>query len=244
MKDKKSFLMYLDNKDVFYELDDKKAGKLIKGIFRYHETGEIIEDRNLKPLFIILKNTFDRDEKKWEDIKQKRSEAGKKGMEKRWKNDNKITNDNTSYQPVTKITDSVSGSVSVSVSGSVINNIWDTHSQCDCITNTNERCKRRASYEIDGIKYCNQHARHFAVDVIDDQQDTIFPTLDELNSYCLENEMGDFDCEKFYDYYEANGWLNKNGSEIKDWKAKVRSWYREDKAKGKLKKNSDDRRLK
>lgn len=69
---------------------------------------------------------------KWEAIKKKRSEAGKKGMESRWgkpkqtiTNDNNvigvITSDNKSKQTITKITvtdtvtDTVTGTVTVPV---------------------------------------------------------------------------------------------------------------------------------
>ena len=216
MEDKKSFVMYLDNKDVFYELNDKQAGRLIKAIFKYQETGEITDDKTLKPLFISLKTTFDRDNKKWEEIKRKRSEAGKKGMENRWGKDNKkyqnITNNNKKYQDITNITDSVSGSVNVNVSVS-------------------EKEKKKEKKEITKNN------------LLTPPTTLPTPTLDELRSYCLENDMGDFDYEKFFDYYEANGWQNKNGSDIKNWKAKVRSWYRDDKEQGKLKVTKSDRRL-
>lgn len=68
------------------------------------------------------------------------------------------------------------------------------------------------------------------------------PTLDELRSYCLENGMEDFNYEKFYNHYESNGWINKNGSEIKNWKAKVRYWYKDDEQNGKLIKRQDTSR--
>lgn len=68
------------------------------------------------------------------------------------------------------------------------------------------------------------------------------PTLDELRSYCLENGMEDFNYEKFYNHYESNGWLNKNGTEIKNWKAKVRYWYKDDEQNGKLIKHQDTSR--
>ena len=64
---------------------------------------------------------------------------------------------------------------------------------------------------------------------------TSAPTLSELRSYCYENDMGNFDYENFYNYYEANGWLNKNGTEIKNWKAKVNYWYKKDLESGKIK---------
>lgn len=64
---------------------------------------------------------------------------------------------------------------------------------------------------------------------------TSAPTLSELRSYCYENDMGNFDYENFYNYYEANGWLNKNGTEIKNWKAKVNYWYKKDLESGRIK---------
>lgn len=72
---------------------------------------------------------------------------------------------------------------------------------------------------------------------------TLTPTLSELRSYCYENDMEDFDYENFYNYYESNGWLNKNGSAIKNWKAKLKYWYNDDKKNGRLKKIDTRRRL-
>ena len=118
--------MYLDNKDVFYDLTDEQAGLLIKAIFKYQETGEIIVKGLLKTVFLTFKSTLDRNEEKWEDIKQKRSEAGKKGMKNRWNSkEENITNDNKCYQEITNITvnDSVNDNVNVNDSVSVINNI-------------------------------------------------------------------------------------------------------------------------
>lgn len=61
------------------------------------------------------------------------------------------------------------------------------------------------------------------------------PTLSELCSYCRENDMSGFDYENFYNYYESNGWINKNGTPIKNWKAKVNYWYKNDLESGKIK---------
>lgn len=50
------------------------------------------------------------------------------------------------------------------------------------------------------------------------------PTLEEVKAYCLERN-NNVDAERFYDYYEANGWkVGKNS--MKDWKASVRTWER------------------
>lgn len=48
------------------------------------------------------------------------------------------------------------------------------------------------------------------------------PTQQEIEAYCLERK-NTVDPQKFFDYYESNGWkVGKNA--MKDWKAAVRSW--------------------
>lgn len=116
---KNSFILYHDQKEVIDELDDEQAGKLIKAIYEYNVNKKLTLTGALKLVFIPFKNSFDRNDDKWDDIVKKRSEAGKKGMEKRWKTEQNITNDNKCYQTITNITDSVSVSVSDSVSDSV-----------------------------------------------------------------------------------------------------------------------------
>ena len=113
---KNSFILYHDQKEVIDELDDEQAGKLIKAIYEYNVNKKLTLTGALKLVFIPFKNSFDRNDDKWDDIVKKRSEAGKKGMEKRWKAEQNITNDNKCYQTITNITDSVSVSVSDSVS--------------------------------------------------------------------------------------------------------------------------------
>lgn len=50
------------------------------------------------------------------------------------------------------------------------------------------------------------------------------PTLEEVKAYCSERK-NNVDAEKFIDYYESNGWhVGKNP--MKDWKAAVRTWER------------------
>ena len=55
----------------------------------------------------------------------------------------------------------------------------------------------------------------------------IKPTLDEVKAYCQEKGYT-WDVEYFYDYYESNGW--KVGRNVmKDWKATVRNWNKNEK---------------
>lgn len=53
------------------------------------------------------------------------------------------------------------------------------------------------------------------------------PTVDEVKAYCLERK-NKVDAVRFVDYYTANGWkVGKNP--MKDWRAAVRTWERDEK---------------
>lgn len=55
------------------------------------------------------------------------------------------------------------------------------------------------------------------------------PTLEEIEHYCRERK-NQVDTSRFFDFYEAKGWMvGKN--KMKDWKAAVRTWEREDNQK-------------
>lgn len=49
------------------------------------------------------------------------------------------------------------------------------------------------------------------------------PTLAEIADYCRErgNEV---DPKRFFDYFEANNWVDSKGQKVKSWKQKVISW--------------------
>lgn len=52
----------------------------------------------------------------------------------------------------------------------------------------------------------------------------IKPTIDEVVDYCRQRN-NQVDANRFVDYYDANGWrIGKNP--MKDWKAAVRTWER------------------
>lgn len=57
------------------------------------------------------------------------------------------------------------------------------------------------------------------------------PTLEQIAEYVGEKGYG-IDPERFFDHYTANGWkVGRNP--MKDWKAAVRKWERDDEAKRK-----------
>lgn len=95
MQNKDSFVLYTKYIEIFKELSDEDAGKLIKVILEY------VNDMNPEPegltkiAFIPIKQQLKEDLVKWKEEKEKRSLAGKKGMESRYNNVTKeLTNDN------------------------------------------------------------------------------------------------------------------------------------------------------
>lgn len=80
MKD--SFILYTEQKEVIDKLSDEQAGKLIKAIYEYVETGQMPKLNALLEIVIIpFKQNIDRNANKYEETKKKRSEAGKIGAE-------------------------------------------------------------------------------------------------------------------------------------------------------------------
>lgn len=66
-----------------------------------------------------------------------------------------------------------------------------------------------------------------------DSKEFIPPTLEQVSDYCKQRN-NTIDPEAFIDYYQLNDWFvgkNKNKQKMKDWKASVRTWERNDKKK-------------
>ena len=132
MQNKDSFVLYTRYIDIFKELTDEQAGQLIKVILEY------VNDLNPEPsglikiAFIPIKQQLKDDLVKWKEEKEKRSLAGKKGMESRYNNvkdnltnDNNvrsvITNDNKTNNVKNEITN-LTDNVYVNVYDNVLNN--------------------------------------------------------------------------------------------------------------------------
>lgn len=60
------------------------------------------------------------------------------------------------------------------------------------------------------------------------------PTKEDVEQYCDEKGIFGFDAERFIDYYTSKGWMiGKN--KMKDWRAAVRTWLRNDRERQKQK---------
>jgi len=110
-KDKKSFILYVDQKDLWNKLPDELAGKLIKHIYSYvsdeHPTSD---DLMIEIAFEPIKQQLKRDLKLFEDKRVKRSEAGLAGANKRWQ---PIANDSNRINDIAKMAVNVNVNVNI-----------------------------------------------------------------------------------------------------------------------------------
>jgi len=124
-KDKKGFILYADQKAIFDQLPNDKAGELIKFILSYvNDENPETDDLIIKLAFTPIQQQLKRDLIKYEETKENRSKAGKAGANKRWQN---ITEDSNRINDIAKI--AVNDNVNVNVIDKVIDNIEERKSK-------------------------------------------------------------------------------------------------------------------
>ena len=110
-EEKKGFLLYSDIIHTIEKLTDEQAGVLFKHILKYvNDENPKCKDLITEIAFEPIKQSLKRDLLKWDDKKQKRSEAGIAGATKRWQN---IANDSKRIKPIANIAVNVNDNVSV-----------------------------------------------------------------------------------------------------------------------------------
>jgi len=168
-KDKKSFILYVDQKDLWNKLPDEIAGKLIKHIYSYvSDENPKSDDLIVEIAFEPIKQQLKRDLKLFEEKRVKRSEAGLAGANKRWQT---IANDSKRINGIAKI------AVNVNVNDNDIYNI-DYQALLDFVNTTFGRSfkvvtdKIKRSYKkllkdgykkediINAMKNCKENSYH------------------------------------------------------------------------------------
>jgi hypothetical protein len=124
-ENKKSFILYCDQKGVWDKLDDAQAGRLVKHIIAYvNDENPVASDFVTELAFEPIKQSLKRDLRKWEKQQEQRVEAGKRSAEIRQRNATKA-NDRLTTVNERSISSTVNGSVngSVSVNDNEINTL-------------------------------------------------------------------------------------------------------------------------
>jgi len=116
-ENKKSFVLYADMIHTVKKMPKSKQADLFMTILKYvNDENPVVEDLIVSLVWEPIKFQLKRDLLKYENIRTKKSDAGKKGMEIRYKKDNSvITEPNSVTSLVTKLTDTVNDNVTVNV---------------------------------------------------------------------------------------------------------------------------------
>ena len=113
-ENKRSFILYADMINVVDQLNDKEAGQLIKLILKYvNDMNPKAPNRLIALTFEPIKAQLKRDLKKFEKIKEKRSDAGKMGGRPKKQTKAKKANAFLEKQTKAKKADTVTDTVTV-----------------------------------------------------------------------------------------------------------------------------------
>lgn len=123
---KKSFVLYADLLSVVDKMPDEKAGELLKHILRYvNDLNPETDDLLVQIAFEPIKNQLKRDLKRWEELKVKRSEAGRRSAEARAKKAEQKGTNSTSVKSVEQSSTNSTVNDTVNVNVNVTDNVND-----------------------------------------------------------------------------------------------------------------------
>jgi uncharacterized phage protein (TIGR02220 family) len=113
-ENKKSFILYCDQRGTFNKLSDEQAGALIKHVFSYVNDENPVGDFVTELAFEGIKNALKRDLKSWELQQEQRKEAGRKSAEIRQRNATSVQRNSTTVDE-RLISSTVNDNVNVNV---------------------------------------------------------------------------------------------------------------------------------
>lgn len=210
--DKSTFILFKDYGDYMKMLSMEDRGVLLTAIFAYQNGEELPEMEGATAmLFSVIRKQFDRNEEAYKDMCQKRSEAGKQGG--RPKTNAFSENDDDDEESKEK----QKKQMVFSESKEKQTKAKKAYNEPDKDTDTEPDTEP----EKDSVKgeYEGGNGKRFQR-----------PELEEVAEYCAERGNS-VDPQAFMDFYTSNGWkVGKNP--MKDWRAAVRTWEREDRARG------------
>jgi len=197
-KKPKGITFYSDMTEAILSLSDQAAGQLFKASMMYFDREEILQitDPVTNVLFSVIKSRIAEDIFKYNDRCEKNRENGNRGGAPVG-NDNASKNRKQPKQPI--------GCNSTETTERLQNNPTEQNK-----TEQNKTEQNRAEDKVKRTRFTA-------------------PTLEEVKLYCEERASEGHrkvDADLFFSHYTANGWKQSNGNSIKDWKACVQTWER------------------
>lgn len=205
---KNSFVMYTDYMEQVSMLSREQRGDLFTAIMAYASNTELPNmDGVTMMAFCFIRSQMDRDRSKYQETIEKRREAGKQGGRPKANGSDekaKKANGFSEKQTEAKKADNVNENDNVDVNVNVNENVDE-----------DEKEKKK------GTNVPKEKSRF------------VPPSVENVTEYCRENDYRYVDANYFVDFYISKNWyVGKN--KMKDWKAAVRNWQRQESAKHKL----------
>ena len=205
-KRRTSFILLLEHVHTMEELTDEEFGQFIRAYAAYVENGTEpdFKDRSMRIMWKTVKAFDEMNVQKYSSTSEARQQAGRKGAEKRWKSDSKAIDSNSKNSKChfANSKNSLSVSESESESESVYKEI-----------SPNGDIKKCANAPIPTPE--TKTARFHP------------PDMAEVKAYFAEKGGTNAQAERFFTYYESNGWrVGKNP--MKKWKAAASGWISRD----------------
>lgn len=223
--DKTSFVFFADWFDAIKDLDDDDRLMAYDAIMRYAFLGERPTDRYIGALTFLMFKGIDRNNDKFEDVKKKRSDAGKKGNLKRW---------GDKSQKVAKIANATDAKNATSQNIAKIayneneNENENKDSLSPIVNNESEKENKKNLSILKNKEENGDESEPSGEPPAEPPKPKttrfIKPTIEQVAEYIQEKGY-EFTADAFYDFYESKGWMiGKN--HMKDWKAACRTWNR------------------
>ena len=240
---KKEYFLFCGNWcDAIKKLPTETKVEIYEATAHYGLTGNIVELSPMADLaFAFIKSDIDHNNKKFEDIRKKKSEAGKKGNEVRWKNHSQSNETNTEQPPVvtceasqtiandSKVSQTMAndGTTSQSmanngkISQSIPNDGKASQTSPIKIKIENKNINKNNSLSlIPSPSDLQQDSKDKSEELKEkEREDIIFRNLFWLNRKNPKHET-----QRLIDNYKSQGWKKANGREITDIEPIVRLW--------------------
>ena len=196
---KKSFVLYTDQWELFKKLPNETAGELIKHIFAYVNDEQPETDNLLIQIaFEPIKAQLKRDLKRWEEKLEARSRAGKASAESKKINKSQQTSTNSTYvdfvqQTSTQSTDNVN--VNVNVNDNVNVTVTENDNKTMCVPEKKPHTPKplKSHTDFDRNKYTEEQATRY--DLFNQYIDEKCPNLRKVKKQITIDTFLEFTAE-------------------------------------------------
>ena len=96
------------------------------------------------------------------------------------------------------------------------------------LTNLGKQAQKKDVQKVNGFgkkeKSSAKKERNFIPKDSEGNAKFIIPKLSEVQEYFVSQKFPSVESEKFYNYFQSNGWLVGGRTKMKDWRAAARNW--------------------